>query len=185
MTSSPPDISSLSLSSQQRLHDTYDYEGITAISPNRPSYHFATSPPIHQPSHFNPLTTINQSPIKKPIRSALPTVRSSLSLLFFLFFLIFFFFFFQQWLDSNSSDSRSLSPQNNSDFSSAGGSPPMSHLNPSPIGASTPQNIDDEIIPTAIVIKNIPFNVKRETLLDIIVCIFFYPTSHLHLYLLH
>jgi len=29
---------------------------------------------------------------------------------------------------------------------------------------------DDEIIPTAIVIKNIPFNVKRETLLDIIVC---------------
>ena len=33
-----------------------------------------------------------------------------------------------------------------------------------------PQQIgDDEIIPTAIVIKNIPFNVKRETLLDIIV----------------
>lgn len=29
--------------------------------------------------------------------------------------------------------------------------------------------IDDEIIPTAIVIKNIPFTVKRETLLDIIV----------------
>ena len=28
---------------------------------------------------------------------------------------------------------------------------------------------DDEVIPTAIVIKNIPFNVKRETLLDIIV----------------
>jgi hypothetical protein len=32
-----------------------------------------------------------------------------------------------------------------------------------------PQNSDDEIIPTAIVIKNIPFNVKRETLLGIIV----------------
>ena len=31
------------------------------------------------------------------------------------------------------------------------------------------QALDDEIIPTAIVIKNIPFNVKRETLLDIIV----------------
>ena len=31
---------------------------------------------------------------------------------------------------------------------------------------------DDEIIPTAIVIKNIPFNVKRETLLDIIVSTF-------------
>jgi hypothetical protein len=29
--------------------------------------------------------------------------------------------------------------------------------------------IDDDVIPTAIVIKNIPFNVKRETLLDIIV----------------
>lgn len=29
--------------------------------------------------------------------------------------------------------------------------------------------LDDEIIPTAIVIKNIPFTVKRETLLDIIV----------------
>lgn len=30
-------------------------------------------------------------------------------------------------------------------------------------------SLDDEVIPTAIVIKNIPFNVKRETLLDIIV----------------
>ena len=29
--------------------------------------------------------------------------------------------------------------------------------------------LDDDVIPTAIVIKNIPFNVKRETLLDIIV----------------
>ena len=43
----------------------------------------------------------------------------------------------------------------------------MPHLNP-----SSTQAIDDEIIPTAIVIKNIPFNVKRETLLDIIVRIF-------------
>lgn len=42
----------------------------------------------------------------------------------------------------------------------------MPHLNPSSI-----QTIDDEIIPTAIVIKNIPFNVKHETLLDIIVLI--------------
>jgi RNA recognition motif-containing protein len=31
-----------------------------------------------------------------------------------------------------------------------------------------PASLEDEIIPTAIVIKNIPFNVKRETLLDII-----------------
>lgn len=45
----------------------------------------------------------------------------------------------------------------------------MGHLNPAPIAPSTPsQNPDDEVIPTAIVIKNIPFNVKRETLLDII-----------------
>ena len=43
----------------------------------------------------------------------------------------------------------------------------MSHVNP---GLASPGQIgDDEIIPTAIVIKNIPFNVKRETLLDIIV----------------
>ncbi|KAF9070404.1 hypothetical protein BDP27DRAFT_1220767 [Rhodocollybia butyracea] len=141
MTSSPPDISSLSLS-QQRLHDSYDYEG---SSGNRPQYHFATSPGIPIQSQYNPLTT-GQSPLKnKPVRGGLPT----------------------QWLD-NSSDSRSLSPHNNSDFSSAGGSPPMSHLSP-PIGPTTPsQNPDDEIIPTAIVIKNIPFNVKRETLLDII-----------------
>ncbi|KAG5645047.1 hypothetical protein DXG03_007226 [Asterophora parasitica] len=147
MTSSPPDISSLSLASrpsQQRLHDTYDYDG---NSNNRPQYHFATSPGIQAQSPYNPLS-INPSPLKnKPIRSALPT----------------------QWLDNNSSDSRSLSPHNNSDFSSAGGSPPpMGHLNP-PLAPSTPsQNPDDEVIPTAIVIKNIPFNVKRETLLDII-----------------
>ena len=76
----------------------------------------------------------------------------------------------QQWLDNNS-DNRSLSPQHNSDFSSAGGSPPpINHINPPPLAPPTPsQNPDDEIIPTAIVIKNIPFNVKRETLLDIIV----------------
>ena len=57
-----------------------------------------------------------------------------------------------------------MSPQNNSDFSSAGGSPPLAHLNPNPL-----TSLDEEIIPTAIVIKNIPFNVKRETLLEIIV----------------
>ncbi|KAJ3995680.1 hypothetical protein F5050DRAFT_1825409 [Lentinula boryana] len=142
MTSSPPDISSLSLSSQQRLHDSYEYEGSGG---NRPQYHFATSPGIPIQSQYNPLTT-GQSPLKKPVRGGLPS----------------------QWLD-NSSDSRSLSPQNNSDFSSAGGSPPMSHLSPPPLVPTTPsQNPDDEIIPTAIVIKNIPFNVKRETLLEII-----------------
>jgi len=77
-------------------------------------------------------------------------------------------FFSQQWLDSTP-DNRSLSPQNNSDFSSAGGSPPMGHLPPIASTTTPSQISDDEIIPTAIVIKNIPFNVKRETLLDIIV----------------
>ncbi|KJA27300.1 hypothetical protein HYPSUDRAFT_131569 [Hypholoma sublateritium FD-334 SS-4] len=129
MTSSPPDIASLTLhsrASQQRLHDSYDYEG---ESLNR-QFHFATSQGLQQSPYAKP---------KPAARGALPT----------------------QWLDSNSSDSRSLSPHNNSDFSSAGGSPPLAHLNP-------PANPDDEVIPTAIVIKNIPFNVKRETLLDII-----------------
>jgi len=46
----------------------------------------------------------------------------------------------------------------------------MGHLNPPPIQSPTSGTPSDEdIIPTAIVIKNIPFNVKRETLLDIIV----------------
>lgn len=45
----------------------------------------------------------------------------------------------------------------------------MGSLQP-PIAPGTPSQLaDEEIIPTAIVIKNIPFNVKRETLLDIIV----------------
>ncbi|KAJ3472864.1 hypothetical protein NLI96_g13221 [Meripilus lineatus] len=45
----------------------------------------------------------------------------------------------------------------------------MGHMLNSAIPPTTPTlSPDDEIIPTAIVIKNIPFNVKRETLLDII-----------------
>lgn len=71
-------------------------------------------------------------------------------------------------------DERSFSPPQTSDISSGGTSPPH-HLQPpqgmqmsaSMAGMASP--IDDEIIPTAIVIKNIPFTVKRETLLDIIV----------------
>ena len=147
MTSSPPDIASLTLhsrASQQRLHDSYDYEG---ESLNR-QFHFATA----------------QGPYAKPkpaARGALPTVSGELAARHPLTAV-------QQWLDSNSSDSRSLSPHNNSYFSSAGGSPPLAHLNP-------PINPDDEVIPTAIVIKNIPFNVKRETLLDIIVSLFSPP----------
>ncbi|KAF8626152.1 hypothetical protein AX15_005046 [Amanita polypyramis BW_CC] len=139
MSSSPPDISSLSLTSQQRLHDAYDYDG---NSPNRPTYH------QFSPQSTYPLANITQSPLKnKPVRSALPT----------------------QWLDTNPPDARSLSPQNNSDFSSAGGSPPMGHpATPTLPPIAPAQSSDDEIIPTAIVIKNIPFNVKRETLLELI-----------------
>lgn len=50
----------------------------------------------------------------------------------------------------------------------------MGHIN-EPAAPTTPGSVnpDDDIIPTAIVIKNIPFNVKRETLLDIIVGIHF------------
>ncbi|KII88890.1 hypothetical protein PLICRDRAFT_108813 [Plicaturopsis crispa FD-325 SS-3] len=155
MTSSPspPDISSLSLSShpsQQRLHDTYDYD-VNGGGNTRSPYHFSTSPPI-QNQQYNPLGMAQtQSPLKgKPVRGGLPT----------------------QWLDNPgpTPDSRSLSPNNNSDFSSAGGSPPLGHLNVQPGGGgmSPSQGLDDDIIPTAIVIKNIPFNVKRETLLDII-----------------
>ncbi|KDQ60576.1 hypothetical protein JAAARDRAFT_31543 [Jaapia argillacea MUCL 33604] len=149
MTSSPsiPDISSLSLSSSSpRLHDSYDYEG-NGNGGNRAQY-FSTSPAIQAQSQYNPLG-MSQSPLKnKPLRAGLPT----------------------QWLDNSASltDSRSLSPHNNSDLSSSGGSPPpIPQL--SNLGPGTPGPIgDDDIIPNAIVIKNIPFNVKRETLLDII-----------------
>jgi len=65
-------------------------------------------------------------------------------------------------------DNRPLSPNNNSDFSSSGSSPPLGHI-AVPSTPSQNPNTDDEVIPTAIVVKNIPFNVKRETLLDIIV----------------
>ncbi|KAI0781215.1 hypothetical protein BD413DRAFT_463111 [Trametes elegans] len=152
-SSSTPDIASqvatLSLGSQppqQRLHDTYDYEG-NAGGNGRSPYHYSTSPPIPAQSQYNPLG-MNPSPLKnKPSRAGLPT----------------------QWLDSTAGipDNRSLSPPNNSDLSSSGGSPPLGHMHAPPLTPGTPAG-DDEVIPTAIVIKNIPFNVKRETLLDII-----------------
>jgi len=44
----------------------------------------------------------------------------------------------------------------------------LPQINAPPSVPSLNQGAEDEIIPTAIVIKNIPFNVKRETLLDII-----------------
>ncbi|KAH7107788.1 hypothetical protein BKA62DRAFT_825232 [Auriculariales sp. MPI-PUGE-AT-0066] len=75
-----------------------------------------------------------------------------------------------QWLEQNSPRSHSPPIANSSDISSTGGTspPPSQSLHASVLaGAQTPA-LDDEVIPTAIVIKNIPFNVKRETLLDII-----------------
>ncbi|KAI9509959.1 hypothetical protein F5148DRAFT_1147920 [Russula earlei] len=150
MTSSSPtpDIASLSLSSptHQRLHDTYDYDGTGNV---RPSYHFATSPPAPPAlSPFLPLS-MNQSPLKSKVtRAGLPS----------------------QWLDGGATyqENHSLSSPNHSDLSSGGGSPPLPLIN-APPGVPPPnQGAEDEVIPTAIVIKNIPFNVKRETLLDII-----------------
>ncbi len=179
-SSSPPDIASLSLSSQpphQRLHDTYDYDGTAGNL--RPPYHFATSPPIPpgQPP-FHPLS-MNQSPLKnnKTARAALPTVRFLCppSPHFLVAHSVIVHFttvtiFLQQWLDGASAipDNRSLSSPNNSDLSSGGGSPPLPHINAPGLSPAN-QGPEDEVIPTAIVIKNIPFNVKRETLLDIIV----------------
>ncbi|EPT05405.1 hypothetical protein FOMPIDRAFT_1155185 [Fomitopsis schrenkii] len=150
-TSSTPDISNLSLSSkpsQQRLHESYDYEGNSGGNGKNP-YHFQTSPPIPAQSQYNPLG-VGQSPLKNR-----PVLRGGLP---------------SQWLDNaNISDNRSLSPHNNSDLSSSGGSPPPTAMHAPPVTPGTPVlGADDEIIPTAIVIKNIPFNVKRETLLDII-----------------
>jgi hypothetical protein len=76
MTSSPPDIASLSLSSHthQRLNENYDYEGNSSGN-ERPHYHFSTSPPVPSPSQYNPLG-MSQSPLKKATRSGLPTVSN-------------------------------------------------------------------------------------------------------------
>lgn len=58
------------------------------------------------------------------------------------------------------------------DISSSGSPPPGGFNQQQPmngLGGIPPGGEDDDIIPTAIVIKNIPFSVKRETLLEIIV----------------
>lgn len=164
-SSSTPDISSLTLSpqrTQQRPNENYDtYDG-------RNQYHHHTSPPII-PGGQNPFNTTQISPTppkNKSVRAGLPSVccqksrtgheysRSTL----------------QQWLDNSAiaSDPRPLSPPQSSDISSVDGSPSLNSQLLSQGGQAAIG--DDEIIPTAIVIKNIPFNVKRETLLDIIVC---------------
>lgn len=77
--SSPPDMSSLSLSSRpdQRLNENYDYEGNNNGN-GRPQYHYSTSPPVSAPSQYNQLG-MSQTPVKKPLRGGLPTVRNLLS----------------------------------------------------------------------------------------------------------
>ena len=86
-SSSTPDLASqvatLSLGSQppqQRLHDTYDYEG-SASGNGRNPYHFSTSPPISAPSQYNPLGVSQSSPLKnKTMRGGLPSVSPALAL---------------------------------------------------------------------------------------------------------
>ncbi|KAF8256447.1 hypothetical protein EI94DRAFT_1711440 [Lactarius quietus] len=109
-------------------------------------YHFATAPPVPPGLlPFNPLS-MNRQALKnsKTACAGLPS----------------------QWLDGGSTfpDDRSLSSPNSSDLSLGGGSPPLPHINSLSILPSN-QGAEDEIIPTAIVIKNIPFIVKRKTLL--------------------
>ncbi|KAG1852370.1 hypothetical protein C8R48DRAFT_809983 [Suillus tomentosus] len=124
-----PDIGSLSLN--PRLHDNYDGD-------NRQQYQFSANQQLS--GQFNPLGGMTPSPLKmKPTRAGLPT----------------------QWLDNSMAipNNRPLSPYNNSDFSSFGSSPPLGHLQASALAPSTPnQNAEDQVIPTAIIVKNIPFN---------------------------
>lgn len=68
MSSSPPDISTLSLHPQQRLHDAYDYD--------RPQFPFATT----QGYNISPLQSALKS---KPVRSGLPSVRFPFLCLFY------------------------------------------------------------------------------------------------------
>ncbi|KAG1776719.1 hypothetical protein EV702DRAFT_1108700, partial [Suillus placidus] len=144
MTSSPmPDISPLPLNPQsQRLNDNYDYD-------NRQQYQFSANQQLS--GQLNPLGD--------ETRLCWSSHHKSFSLQNI------------QWLDNSMiiPENRPLSPHNNSDFSSSGSSPPLGHLHTSALAPLTPnQNADDEVIPNTIVVKNIPVNVKRETLLDII-----------------
>ena len=190
-TSPTPDLSTLSLNAQpsQRPHDSYDYDGLTGVN-LRQQYHFSTTPMVAGQMPYSPLDVSQSSPLKaKSSRAGLPTVRSSetLSLSSLFWYSVYthvFLLFLKQWMDTQAAvaDPRSMSPPTNSDLSS-GGSPPMAHV-AAPLQPTTPGQIgDDEIIPTAIVIKNIPFNVKRETLLDIIVSPFHFVSMALTLFL--
>lgn len=149
--SSPPPPRSIGRFEQHA--NTFD--GVRAAAGG---YHYSTSSPTQNlgPGGGMQNATIATSPLKqgKPSRAGLPSA----------------------WLEQSgmAPDERSFSPPQTSDISSGGTSPPHHHLQtPQSMGMSASLSgmaspIDDEIIPTAIVIKNIPFTVKRETLLDII-----------------
>ncbi|KAI0005864.1 hypothetical protein BJV74DRAFT_792329 [Russula compacta] len=141
MTSSSPtpDIASLSLSSQPSHQRLHDTYDFDGTGPGDLRPHY----------HYATSPPVPPSPLKtKTTRAGLPS----------------------QWLDGGATyaDNRTLSSPNNSDLSSGGGSPPLPQINAPPSIPPLNQGAEEEIIPTAIVIKNIPFNVKRETLLDII-----------------
>ncbi|KAG8982165.1 hypothetical protein FRC05_000307 [Tulasnella sp. 425] len=153
MTSPTPDISQLSISGS-RDESFNDHQHKT--------YHYSTSPPppaVNTQFPYAPATTGPQS-AKKPARAGLPS----------------------QWLDGNQQqpvgEERAFSPPHTSDISSSGSPPPHQipqiqqpilygdHQYPAPPASNN--SGEDDVIPNAIVIKNIPFTVKRETLLEII-----------------
>jgi hypothetical protein len=81
--------------------------------------------------------------------------------------------FQQQWIDNPNEAPRQDDMSDLASSQSASPPPPSNMAFGVPPSISTPGGGmmfgDEEVIPTAIVIKNIPFNVKREALLDIIV----------------
>ncbi|KIO25148.1 hypothetical protein M407DRAFT_93716 [Tulasnella calospora MUT 4182] len=150
MTSPTPDISQLSISGS-RDESFNDHQHKT--------FHYSTSPPppvVNTQFPYAPATTGPQS-AKKPARAGLPS----------------------HWMDGNQQqplgEERAFSPPHTSDISSSGSPPPpqVPHIQqPMLYGeqqySASNNSGEDDIIPNAIVIKNIPFTVKREALLEII-----------------
>ncbi|KAF8337634.1 uncharacterized protein EI90DRAFT_2674144 [Cantharellus anzutake] len=139
-----PDISGLSIH-DHRASDGYDHPFYSTV-PSPYSIATGAQPPLDVPFN-NTLATMGN----KYARTGLPS----------------------HWLDqqatNNTLDTRSISPP--TDISSTGSPPPPQLVNAPNMAPSAqlPANsMEDEIIPTAIVIKNIPFSVKKETLLEII-----------------
>ncbi|KAG8863781.1 hypothetical protein FRB96_007618 [Tulasnella sp. 330] len=154
MTSSTPDISQLAISDLQGVQEYDAFNDHGQLS--KTFHHLPNSVPpasLNQQFQYQPVT-MGQQGMKKPTRAGLPS----------------------HWLDNNNAQNaqgdRPHSPQNGSDLSTSTNSPPqVPQIQPPQLyGGQTASttSADDEIIPTAIVIKNIPFTVRRETLLDII-----------------